>query len=165
VTGPTGPTGPTGTPGAQGAPGAAGSLSTSVSALGVNIAAGATGTLQATGTITAGYSDIRLKDNIESIKNAGEKLYQLSGVLYTQNKLAEQFGYHSYESQVGLIAQEVQKVVPEIVRQAPFDIDQNGESKSGENYLTVQYEKLIPLIVETVKEQQREIEQLEGALI
>ncbi|NDC24939.1 MAG: tail fiber domain-containing protein, partial [Proteobacteria bacterium] len=56
----------------------------------------------------------------------------MSGVLYTQNKLAEQFGYHSYESQVGLIAQEVQKVVPEIVRQAPFDIDQNGESKSGE---------------------------------
>jgi hypothetical protein len=183
--GPTGPTGaqgpqggggPTGIPGGTGASGAQGpsgfqgpqgatsTLGTQTTALGVNIAASTTGTLQATSTITAGFSDIRLKDNIESIKNAAEKLYQLNGVFYTQSKLGEIFGYKDYSRKVGLIAQEVQKVVPEIVKPAPFDIDENGQSKSGENYLTVQYEKMIPLIVETIKQQQKEIEELEKVL-
>jgi hypothetical protein len=47
---------------------------------------------------------------------------------------------------------------------APFDIDENEQSKSGENYLTVRYERIIPLIIETIKEQQKEIEELEKAL-
>jgi hypothetical protein len=164
IPGATGPTGLTGVPGAQGATGPTSTLGTQTTALGVNIAAGSTGTLQATSTITAGFSDIRLKDNIESIKNAAEKLYQLNGVFYTQSKLGEIFGYKDYSRKVGLIAQEVQKVVPEIVKPAPFDVDEKGGSKSGENYLTVQYEKMIPLIVETIKQQQKEIEELEKVL-
>jgi len=59
-----------------------------------------------------------------------------------------------------VIAQEVQKVLPEIVKRAPFDNDGKDGSLSGEYYLTVQYDKLIPLIIETIKEQQREIESL-----
>ena len=164
IPGATGPTGLTGVPGAQGPTGPTSTLGTQTTALGVNIAASSTGTLQATSTITAGFSDIRLKDNIESIKNAAEKLYQLNGVFYTQSKLGEIFGYKDYSRKVGLIAQEVQKVVPEIVKPAPFDVDEKGGSKSGENYLTVQYEKMIPLIVETIKQQQKEIEELEKVL-
>ena len=123
-------------------------------------ASGATGEIRATGTITSFYSDIRLKDNIEVITNALQAIDQIRGVKYTQNKFAEQFGYNNYTSQVGVIAQEMQKVLPEVVKPAPFDIDINGNSKSGENYLTVQYEKIVPLLVQAIKEQQSAIDLL-----
>lgn len=170
ATGSTGPTGfpgalgaggLTGVPGAQGAPGTPSSLGTTVPALGVNTAAGPTGTLRATGNITAYFSDIRLKDNIEYIKNAGSMLYTLRGVLYTMNEISRHLTHLPDRVRVGVIAQEVQKILPEIVKPAPFDIGADGNSISGENYLTVQYSKLIPLVVETIKEQQKEIEYLE----
>jgi hypothetical protein len=164
VTGRAGRQGAVGPQGSQGRQGATQTLSTSVSALGVNTAAGPTGTIRATSTITSFYSDIRLKDNIEYVKNAGEKLYRLNGVLYKQNKLAEKYGYHNYSQQVGLLAQEVQKVVPEAIFPAPFDIDSNEQSKSGMNFLTIKYEMLIPLIIETIKEQQKELEELSERL-
>jgi hypothetical protein len=135
-----------------------------VSSLGVNTPAGPSGDLRATNDIIAYYSDIRLKDNLETIKDPGSKLYTLNGVFYTQNKFAEKFGYKNYSQQVGLIAQEVQKVVPEVVKPAPFDVSGHDGSKTGEHYLTIQYERLIPLIVETIKEQQREIERLQDLL-
>ena len=105
-----------------------------------------------------------MKDKIEYIKNAAEKLYTLSGVFYKQNKLAEKFGYHDYKSQVGVIAQEVQKILPEVVKPAPFDVEGESGSKTGDYYLTVQYEKMLPLIIETVKEHQSEIEALKEIL-
>ena len=52
------------------------------------------------------------------------------------------------------------KVLPEVVKKAPFDIDTNGNSRSGENYLTVQYEKIVPLIIQAIKEQQSAIDLL-----
>jgi hypothetical protein len=122
------------------------------------------GTLRATTNITAYYSDVRLKDKIEYIKDAGEKLYTLNGIFYTQNKLAENFGYNDYSRRVGVIAQEVLKVLPEIVKPAPFDVTSDGGSKTGEKYLTVQYDKIIPLIIETIKEQQTEIDSLKGLI-
>ena len=76
--------------------------------------------------------------------------------------MAEQFGYTNYELQVGLYAQEVQQVQPEAVKPAPFDIDETGHSKSGEKYLTVQYEKLVPLLVEGIKELRADIKNLKG---
>ena len=42
--------------------------------------------------------------------------------------------------------------MPEAIALAPFDRDENGESKSGQNYITIQHEKLLPLIVEGMKE-------------
>ena len=77
-----------------------------------------------------------------------------------RSQLAETFGYNNYEMQVGVIAQEVQQVQPEAVKPAPFDIDTDGLSKSGQNYLTVQYEKLVPLLIEAVKELRAEVQQL-----
>ena len=65
------------------------------------------------------------------------------------------------KEQVGVIAQEVEKVLPQIVVPAPFDIAQDADgneySKSGENYKTVQYDKLVPLLIEAIKEQQETI--------
>ena len=45
---------------------------------------------------------------------------------------------------------------------APFDRDENGKSKSGNNYLTVQYEKIVPILIESIKEQQKQIEELKN---
>jgi hypothetical protein len=101
-----------------------------------------------------------LKTDIEIIRDAGKKLYALNGVFYRQNKEAEKFGYRNYSRNVGLIAQEVQEQLPEIIQSAPFDVDHNENSKSGDNYLTVQYEKLVPLILETIKEHQEEIDEI-----
>lgn len=131
--------------------------------LGVGTAiAGNTGEIRATNFITAFYSDKRLKSNVEQITNALDKVEQLTGFFYTQNTLAEQFGYRDYSLQVGLFAQDVQKVLPPAVKPAPFDIGPGGSSVSGQNYLTIQYEKVIPLLVEAIKELRQEINQLKG---
>jgi hypothetical protein len=125
-------------------------------------ASGTTGEIRATNNITAFYSDKRLKDIISTIPNALAKLLTLSGVIFTQNKKAEEFGYNNYEEQVGVIAQEVQAVLPQVVKPAPFDLDENNQSKSGDNYITVQYEKLVPLLIEAIKEQQKQIDELKA---
>jgi hypothetical protein len=129
--------------------------------LGVGTAAsGTAGEIRAVGNITAYYSDKRLKDELYRIEHALDKIDQLTGVVYTQSKLAEQFGYNDYSEQVGLYAGDVNAVQPQAVKPAPFDIAQDGSSISGENYLTVQYERLIPLLVEGIKELRQEINAL-----
>ena len=121
---------------------------------------GVAGSIQATNEITAYFSDRRLKENVVPIGNAVTKVLSLTGITYTPNELAESFGYDRTQEIVGLFADEVNAVLPQAVRPAPFDRGENGSSKSGENYLTVQYEKLVPLLVEAIKEQQQEIAQL-----
>ena len=129
--------------------------------LGVGTAvAGNIGEIRATNYITAFYSDKRLKSNIEPITSALSKVKQLAGVLYTQNTLAEQYGYNDYDQQVGLFAQDVQQVLPQAVKPAPFDIGPGGTSISGQNYLTIQYEKMVPLLVEAIKELSDLVDQL-----
>ncbi|MHC0445873.1 tail fiber domain-containing protein [Flavobacterium sp. 3-218] len=118
----------------------------------------------ATGDITAYYSDERLKTRKGNITNAIDKVKTLNGFYYKNNRLAKSFGYKSTDLQIGLSAQEVQAILPEVVTTAPFDrkVTEEGEeiSKSGENYLTVNYAKLVPLLVEAIKEQQAQIDYL-----
>jgi hypothetical protein len=120
------------------------------------------GAITASGNITAYYSDKRLKNITGRIQNALGKINSISGIEYTQSKLAEQYGYNNYKPQVGVIAQEIQSILPEAVCLAPFDMDKDGNSKSGENYLTVQYEKLVPLLIEAIKELTLEVEALKN---
>lgn len=131
-------------------------------------ASGTTGEIRATNAITSFYSDERLKKEITVIENAVDKVMQLRGVTFKANELAESFGYTSDKEQVGVIAQDVQKVLPQVVVPAPFDrirIDENTEiSRSGENYMTVHYEKIVPLLIEAIKEQQAQIEELKAKL-
>ena len=133
--------------------------------LGIGTAAsGTAGEIRATNQITSYYSDERLKQNIEIIPNALEKVISLRGVTYQPNSIAESFGYKK-ENMVGVLAQDVEKVLPEAVKPAPFDIMmfENTEiSRSGENYQTVQYEKLVPLLIEAIKELNKEVQQLKG---
>lgn len=118
-----------------------------------------TGDIQGLGTgyfggdVIAYYSDQRLKTNIRPIESALDKISKLGGYYYQPNELALQLKAAKDEKQkLGLIAQEVQKVFPEAIERAPFDMDEKGGSKSGEEYLTVKYERLIPVLLEAVKE-------------
>jgi hypothetical protein len=128
----------------------------------------ASSNLSVVGDITALTSDMRLKTEIQPITDALNKVCSLDGFTYKFNKIASQFGLPIHDLQVGVSAQKVKEVVPEAVKPAPFDTKytENGESysKSGENYITVQYEKLVPLLIEAVKELKKEIETLKGAV-
>ena len=119
------------------------------------------GVLSVVGDIIGLTSDKRLKTNVEIIESPLDKINRLSGFTYHWSKeKCETAGFKpSDEKQVGVFAQDVQAVLPEAVKPAPFDTN-NGESKSGENYLTVQYEKIVPLLIESIKEQQKQIEEL-----
>jgi hypothetical protein len=140
------------------------SVDLQINSLGVGTAASAsTGQIRAADTITSWYSDERLKTNIETIPNALNKVMALRGVTFNANELAESFGYSSKEKQVGVLASDVKSVLPEAVKPAPFDImlfENTEVSRSGENYQTVQYEKLVPLLIEAIKELNNEIKQL-----
>jgi hypothetical protein len=118
----------------------------------------------ATGDIIAYYSDERLKTRKGNITNAIDKVKTLTGFYYENNDLAKSFGYESTDLQLGLSAQEVQTILPEVVVMAPFDRqvleDGTEVSKSGEDYLTVNYAKLVPLLVQAIKEQQIQIDEL-----
>jgi len=106
-----------------------------------------TGTsLRVAGNITAYYSDMRLKKYLGKIENAKHKVCQLEGFYYEANELAQSFGYKP-KREVGVSAQAVQSVLPEIVTDAPIN----------SNYLTIDYERLTPLLVEAIKEQDNEI--------
>jgi hypothetical protein len=117
--------------------------------------------LQVWGDIVGNYSDGRLKNIEGKIKNPLDKIGKINGVYYTQNKLAEDFGFKNKKRQIGLIAQEVNEVLPEVVDLAPFDsLGQTNQSKSGENYMTLRYERITPLLLEGIKELHCEMKEL-----
>jgi hypothetical protein len=129
-------------------------------------ASGTTGEIRATENITAYYSDKRLKTDIVLIENALNKIKKISGVKFKSNENAAKYGYINQKVQIGVIAQEIEQVLPEIVVPAPFDIGKNPDgseySISGENYKTVQYEKIIPLLIQAIKELKAELDELKS---
>ena len=104
------------------------------------------------GDITAFASDERLKENIKPLENALDKVLALSGFTYNFNEIGESLGFDTTITYVGVSAQQVQAVLPEAVKPAPAD----------SNYITVQYEKLVPLLIEAIKELKAEINELKG---
>jgi hypothetical protein len=114
-----------------------------------------TGSILATGNITASYSDIRLKEIVNYIENPLEKLMKINTFKYKPSALAYSLNIQG-NVQVGVSAQDVKEVLPEVVSLAPFDTCNlpSGEviSKSGSEYLTVSYERLVPLLIECIKE-------------
>jgi hypothetical protein len=111
------------------------------------------GEIVATGDITGFFSDERLKDRFENITYAVNKVKSLNGFYYEPNDLAQSLGYEK-KMYVGLSAQEVQSILPEVIKPAAID----------NKYLTVDYAKLVPLLVEAIKEQQEHIERLESKI-
>lgn len=114
---------------------------------------GTAGEIRATNNITSYYSDDRLKTRLGNIENALEKVSQLTGFYYEANQTAQDLGYE-IKREVGLSAQDVEKILPEIVVPAPID----------EKYKTIHYEKLIPLLVESIKELKNEIDEIKSII-
>jgi hypothetical protein len=119
--------------------------------------------------VIAYASDKRLKHNIKSIENPLSKIISLKGMTYDWNDVGKEYGWDpGNEREVGIFAQDIQAVLPEAVRLAPFDQEHDGNgnfySKSGNNFLTVKYEKIVPLLIEGIKEQQLQIEELKNRI-
>ena len=123
--------------------------------LGVGTAgSGTAGEIRATNNVTAYYSDIRLKTKVGDITDPLGKVRQIETMLYHANETAVELGYDASIIEVGLSAQSVQAVQPEAVAPAPID----------DKYLTVRYERLVPLLLESVKALEDRIIELEAKL-
>ena len=106
-----------------------------------------TGNASFNGDVVASCSsDERLKDNKKNIENALEKVESLNGVEFDWNDKQDVYEGHD----IGVIAQEVEKILPEIV-----NTRDNG-------YKAVKYEKLVPLLIEAIKELSNEIKELKN---
>jgi hypothetical protein len=106
-----------------------------------------TGAITATGDITAYYtSDKRHKNNIQTIPNALEKVTKLNGVTWEWNDDVNEVTKSTPKT--GLIAQEVQEVLPEVVK------------TRDDGFLALDYSKMMGLMVEAIKEQQTQIHSL-----
>ena len=111
-------------------------------------------TVTATGDITSNTSDARLKDLIGTIESPLEKLSKINGYEFTWNETAKSLKGNTFddEIQVGVTVQELEKVLPSVVKPSAF-----------EGYKTVQYEKIVPLLIESIKELKNEIESLKDS--
>ena len=126
---------------------------TQVYSLGVGTGpTGTAGEIRATNNITAYYSDERLKTKIGNIENALDKVTQIETMVYHANETAVALGYDASVIEVGVTAQSVERVQPQVVAPAPIDA----------NYLTVRYERLVPLLIEAIKELKAEIDLLKS---
>jgi hypothetical protein len=133
---------------------AATNVNTQLASLGVGTAAsGTAGEIRATNNVTAYYSDDRLKTKLGNIEGALDLVGRLNGFYYEANQTAVDLGYE-VKREVGVSAQEVEAIMPEIVAPAPID----------DRYLTVRYERLAPLLIEAIKELKDKVESLEAQL-
>jgi hypothetical protein len=101
------------------------------------------GSIKASGTVVQG-SDLRLKEDIRPIDNALSRVNNIDGVYFTYKD--------TKEKSIGVIAQEIQKILPEVVSE-----DNNG-------YLSVNYSGIVPVLVEAIREQSSIISDLEERL-
>jgi len=106
------------------------------------------------GDVYSSYSDTRLKNILGTIQNPIDKVLAIETFYYEANDKAKELGVSNDKQQIGLSAQSVQQVVPEAVAPSALNAD----------YLTVQYERLVPLLIEAIKEQQKEIDSLKAQI-
>ena len=101
--------------------------------------------IEASGDVIAfGSSDERLKDNIQPITEPLWKVSQIGGYTFDWNEKQDTYEGHD----VGVVAQEIHKVLPEVV----------AERSNG--YLGVKYEKIVPLLIESIKELKQEVDDI-----
>jgi hypothetical protein len=105
-----------------------------------------------TGEVTAYASDARLKTNVVAIESPLAKLEAIRGVTYNWNEKGQELGLGT-EQQVGVIAQEIEAVLPQLVVES-----------AHEGFKTVKYDKLTALLIEAVKELSSKVASLEAQL-
>lgn len=117
---------------------------------------GTAGEIRATNEITAYYaSDRRLKENVVNITDALSKVTQINGVQFdwTQQHIENRGGEDGYfvrKHDVGIIAQEIEQILPEVV------------ATREDGYKAVRYEKIVPLLIEAIKDLHKQIEELKN---
>ena len=94
-------------------------------------------------------SDAKYKENVKPIKNALDKVMDLEGVSFDWKENNEIL---DIKEDIGFIAQDVQKVIPELVRE------------NEEGNLSLRYQGLIPVLLEAMKEQQKQIDDLKAQM-
>jgi hypothetical protein len=110
----------------------------------------ATSDIRTAGEVTAYYSDERLKDFHGKVDGALDIVNKLNGYRFTENETARELGYKNERMQIGVSAQEVEAVLPELIDKAPVPGDND--------YKTVKYDKLGAVLVEALKEADAKIE-------
>ena len=164
---------------------------------------GGNGTISCTGNVVAYASDGRLKTNVKPIENALDKVMKIRGVEYDWvENITTEYDFQPTEMhEVGVIAQEVQEVLPEVVREAPFNslytqktgwskiqkqmeeelgrkvekaeaktkyeklpLEERQSMEENYNFLTVDYERIVPLLIEGIKELKQEVDDLKAKL-
>lgn len=109
------------------------------------------GRIDATNDVVAfSTSDARFKCNIKEITDPIEKINQISGVEFDWIPDQQNHGFEGHD--IGVIAQEIEAILPEAV------------TTRDSGYKAVKYEKIIPLLIEAIKEQNKKIERLEALL-
>ena len=107
------------------------------------------GTIVATNDITSYYSsDKNLKENVETIGNALQIINSMSGVKFDWNETARKMYPERIHRDIGVIAQEIENVLPEIV------------TTRDNGYKAVKYEKIVPVLIQAIKELKAEIDEL-----
>ena len=116
----------------------------------------ANGKVSTENDIVAFASDERLKENIIEISNPLDKIKQVRGIYYDWKENVKEKGFHPNrkKNEIGMIAQEVEKIIPQAIEPAPFNND----------YKTIKYDRIIPLLVECIKDQQKQIDELKNKL-
>jgi len=115
--------------------------------------------IASTNNIIAYVSDKRLKEDLKIIDNPIDKIKSLEGITFTWND--KSINNRRGERDVGLIAQDVQKVLPEAIELFQHDKDEVKNGALGGDLLNIQYQKLTALLIEGIKEQQEQIEFLQ----
>ena len=118
------------------------------------------GDLHADGDIaaySATTSDERLKENVKPLEGALGKVLQLEGKTFNWK-----YRDKDRKKYIGLIAQEVEKVVPEVVKEMELPMYASGSfgNEDRTQYKTIGYQELVPVLIEAVKEQQTQIDDL-----
>lgn len=114
---------------------------------------GANGDMYSAGNVTA-YSDPRLKDDVSRIDGALDIIEQLDGVRFTWNNKTDLIGKPG-QRDIGVLADQVERVLPEIVGRSIPD-----EKNGGEQWRVVAYDKIIPVLIEAVRELRAEVRDL-----
>jgi len=112
------------------------------------------GSIYAVGDVVTNYSDIRLKKVIGPISNPIEKIKNIETFYYLPNELAKNLGVKESDMQVGVSAQSVEKQIAGVVVDSPV----NNEFK------TVKYERLVPLLIEAIKDLQAQIDEIKNGI-